>query len=533
MIKQKFQVKIADQPWELEEVCRLNHQTFSEEIEQHEKTSDGLLIDKFHSENQYFICLDGQEIAGMLAIRNTRPFSLDYKLDNLDSYLPPYNSLYEIRLLTVKPNYRNSIVLFNLFKSVSSHLIKEGCDIALISGFVGQQRLYRSIGCVPFGPLVGDTVKFQPMYLSPDYFLKARHRTLALRSQQKRINALPGPVEIKDVVSDAFKNKPYSHRSDEFIQNYQDICRTLCSLVNTQNVQIFTGSATLANEIMIAHFSALNLKGLMVSNGEFGDRITHQAQCQKLNYTEYKVPMGCELSIDKIKEILVNDADIKWLTMVHCETSLGVINDLEQIVNICNKRDIKVIVDCVSSIGIIPLDLNSVYMASASSGKALGSYAGLSMIFYNNLQEVPAYSIPVYLDIWHYINKNGVPFTLNSNALNALGAAVEVIDVESRFTDIKRRSDWLKKQLVQIGFNIIPDIKSLHPAIITIQLPETTCSATFGKLLEKQGVLINYNSEYLIKQNTVQICLFSDLSDEDTEYFFDLLNSTKNQIENN
>ena len=50
MRKLKVTTKIADQSWELEEICRLNHQTFSEEIPQHAKTENGLLIDKFHND---------------------------------------------------------------------------------------------------------------------------------------------------------------------------------------------------------------------------------------------------------------------------------------------------------------------------------------------------------------------------------------------------------------------------------------------------------------------------------------------------
>jgi aspartate aminotransferase-like enzyme len=119
---------------------------------------------------------------------------------------------------------------------------------------------------------------------------------------------------------------------------------------------------------------------------------------------------------------------------------------------------------------------------------------------------------------------------LNSNILNALGSAVEILDVGARYKAIQRRSDWLMAELTKIDFKVYPDVKSLHPAIITIQLPETISSATFGKLLEKQSVLVSYNSEYLVRKNTVQICLFSDISDEDMEYFFDILKTTKNKM---
>ena len=516
-------IKIADQPWELEKVCRLNHQTFSEEIPQHERTDSGMLVDKFHSENQYVICLVESEIVGMVALRNVRPFSLDFKLDHLDDYLPTHKSLCEIRLLTVLPEYRRSSVFYSLFRVAFSYFINQKYDLAIISGILSQQRLYRSVGFIPFGPVVGDEVKFQPMYGTPDFFFQSRHKTVQ-SNHQKGVNALPGPVDLKNIVAEEFRIKPESHRGLKFVQKYKKVCNSLCRFVKAANAQIFTGSATLANEIMLAHLAALSQKGLIVSNGEFGNRIIHQAQCQKISFTEYKVGLGKELSTTYIEQVLENDRDIKWIYMVHCETSSGVLNDLTGVINICNQKNIKVLADCVSTFGIVPLDLSKIYMASVSSGKAIGSLPGLAVIFFNDLMKIPENSVPVYLDLWYYIKKEGIPFTLNSNALYALGVAVDIIDVKSRYADIKEKGSWLRNQISELGYDLFPlGCDSLHPAIITIGLPGSVDSTLFGRLMEEQNILVNYNSEYLIRQNMIQICLFSDLSENDMNFIIKVI----------
>ena len=471
MNKSNINVKVADQPWELEEVSRLNHQTFSEEIQQHEKTSTGLLIDKFHEENQYVICQYGAEIVGMLALRDIRPFSLDFKLENIDDYLPPHTSLCEIRLLTVKPKYRRSRIFYYLIKEVFNQFTRKHYDFALISGILSQQKLYRSIGFVPFGPLVGDSVKFQPMYSSIDFFLKSRHHTIELTHQNKRINALSGPVDIKPVVAAEYDQVPESHRSEDFVQKYKSICAALCDSVNASNAQIFTGSGTLANEIILAHLYGLSKHGLIASNGEFGNRIIHQAHCQKLIFSEYKTDLGEEFNIHHVEHLMDEHPDIKWFFFVHCETSTGVLNDFSEIVNLCRQRNILVLVDCVSTFGIVPLDLSKVYMASASSGKAIGSFSGLSMVFFNDLQNIIEKAIPVYLNIWHYIKKNGIPFTLSSNALYALGTAVEIADIDSKYEKTIEKTSWLRKQISEQCSHLhLLNGKALHPAIITITL---------------------------------------------------------------
>jgi hypothetical protein len=131
------------------------------------------LVDKFDHENDYLICLDGEQLVGMLAVRDKRPFSLDQKLDNLDTYLPPGRSICEIRLLAIEENYRDGRVLYGLMKQLADYSQIHGHDLAVISGTVKQQKLDQHIGFVPFGPLVGSgEAIFQPMYLTLETALK-------------------------------------------------------------------------------------------------------------------------------------------------------------------------------------------------------------------------------------------------------------------------------------------------------------------------------------------------------------------------
>jgi hypothetical protein len=159
--------RIASEAWEFEQIHRLNYATFVEEIPQHHTDSSCLLVDKFHSQNTYMTCWRGPHLVGMIAARGERPFSLDGKLENLDSYLPPGRSCCELRLLAVDPSYRYGRVFRGLCRLVIEYCKRQGYDLALISGTTRQQKLYQHLGFVPFGPLVGTPdALFQPMYLT-------------------------------------------------------------------------------------------------------------------------------------------------------------------------------------------------------------------------------------------------------------------------------------------------------------------------------------------------------------------------------
>lgn len=166
-----LEFKLATEDWEFSQIHRLNYATFVEEIPQHSINTDQALIDKFHHENTYIICLDRSKLVGMIAVRGKRPFSLDSKLENLASYLPPGRRLCELRLLAVEKKYRNGWVFWGMGKLLAEHCLRAGYDLALISGTTRQQKLYRHLGFIPFGPLVGEPgTQFQPMYLSLEAF---------------------------------------------------------------------------------------------------------------------------------------------------------------------------------------------------------------------------------------------------------------------------------------------------------------------------------------------------------------------------
>lgn len=191
-----LQFKVATEEWEFEQIHRLNYATFVEEIPQHAVNPDQALIDKFHDENTYIICLDRGRLVGMIAVRGNRPFSLDSKLEHLESYLPPGRRLCEFRLLAVEKQYRNGWVFWGMGKLLAEHCLRAGYELALISGTTRQQRLYHHLGFRPFGPLVGEPgAQFQPMYLSLEAF---QRRARMFRRALGRDTVAP---ELQDMIA--------------------------------------------------------------------------------------------------------------------------------------------------------------------------------------------------------------------------------------------------------------------------------------------------------------------------------------------
>jgi aspartate aminotransferase-like enzyme/ribosomal protein S18 acetylase RimI-like enzyme len=513
--------KIADGQSEFEQIHRLNYQAFVVEIPQHPPNAEELLVDRFHSENTYVICKSGDLVLGMIAIRERRPFSLDQKLEDLESFLPEYHAVCELRLLAVSREHRNSRVFQGLLLKVCEYCEGRGYDLAVMSGTVKQLRLYRQLGFEPFGPLVGSgEALFQPMYLTLNAYqiLKSHSKTflhLAPPPDSKRghMAFLPGPAAISQPVRQAFGTPPISHRSKAFMEEFAQTKQSLCRLVGARHAEIFLGSGTLANDVVAGQLSLISGTGLVLSNGEFGNRLIDHAARLRLRFRTLKSDWGQAFHPDALRKALKDNRNLDWLWAVHCETSSGVLNDIELLSELCAPRGIRLCLDCISSIGNVPLDLSEIYLASGVSGKGLAGFPGLSFVFYNH-EIVPAqHALPRYLDLALYAACDGVPFTTSSNLIHALSSAVQRFEPE-RFQTITAVSSWLRSELVKSGFKLIGTSAANLPAVTTIELPESISSEWVGRKLNEAGYQLSYRSHYLREHNWIQICLMGEVEQE-------------------
>ena len=513
MTIRSLQFKVATEDWEFEQIHQLNYRTFVEEIPQHQPSGTPRLVDKFHSENTYLICLCDQRVVGMIAARGRRPFSLDQKLPNLDSFLPAGRRICEIRLLSVEKEFRNGQVFRGLTTLMWQYGLDHGYDLAVISGTTRQQKLYRHLGFIPFGPQVGaGDAQFQPMYLTLENFEKKAEDFLRepIRSRGPA-SFLPGPVAIHPQVRKAFERTPESHRSDFFIAEFQQIRQRLCQLVCARQVQILLGSGTLANDNVAAQLTLEKKPGLILSNGEFGERLIDHARRFGLTFDTLQFQWGESFNLTATEQFLSRSPSVGWLWCVHSETSTGMLNPLSALQALCARADVALCADCISSIGMVPVNLEGIYLASGASGKGLAGYPGLCMVFHNHA--IPSsVSLPRYLDLGWYAEHQGIAFTHSSNLVQALDAAVRQPDWPKKLSELAAICARLRPRLREMGFKLVAGDADATPGVLSIALPPDQSSLHLGQQLQKAGYLLSYNSDYLRQRNWIQICLMGEYS---------------------
>lgn len=504
--------KIARSEEEMEQIHKLNYRTFVEEIPQHPKSDTERRVDPFHAENTYLICLKNKQLIGMIAVRDKRPFSIDKKIGPVEEHLPfQAHLLCEIRLLAVDAKNRNGRVFLGLSQLLANYCIKQGYDAAVISGTTRQTKLYTQLGFTVFHDPVGtEDAQFHPMYITRDTFEKQVSSRIGISSSR----FIPGPITVAEDVTKALISPPISHRSKAFLALFNSVKEKLLRLTKAPNCQILLGSGTLANEVIAMQLRKLS-KGVIFINGEFGKRLQGHAVRAGLTFESYEIPWGTSFTLQEIKEV-IHKHNPEWIWLAHCETSTGVLNSLDDMQKACTEKNIKICLDAISSIGASPLNLSNIYLASGVSGKALGSYSGLSIVFHQHYIKKDE-TIPGYLDLGWYIECDGVPFTHSSNLISALHQALEAYEEDQPFERIGRQYLYTREFLESHRISVLSKLEHSCPTIMTIPFPTKIPSTFIGEDMEMNGYLLHYESAYLKHNNWVQISPINRTEEKETQ----------------
>jgi aspartate aminotransferase-like enzyme len=305
---------------------------------------------------------------------------------------------------------------------------------------------------------------------------------------------MPGPVEIAGPIRNAFHQPPISHRSEEFLRRFEGVRARLRSMTGAAHVALFQGSGTLANEVIAA---TLEGPGLVLVNGEFGARLANQARAWSLPVRTLEWPWGSPWDLDQIARAL---AGVRWVWGVHLETSTGLLNDIAALRHLAKALGIRLCLDCVSSLGGVAFDLDGIWLASGVSGKSMGSYTGIAMVFASEMP--PPKTVPSFLDLRAALQTQGTRFTFSSPLLAALEAALGCVRESPPLGSLVRR------KLREIDAPPMVAEPMAAPTVTTFMPP----TPRFFNRCRSAGYWIGGESGYLRRRGLVQIATMGAVS---------------------
>ena len=317
----------------------------------------------------------------------------------------------------------------------------------------------------------------------------------------------PGPLTTAYEVKEAML-KDWGSWDEDFRDLTKKLRKNLLSLLgprkNLYDCVPIQGSGTFAVESMLGTFIPKDGKLLVLANGAYGLRAAQTMDYLNRDYHlldkgDYLPPRGSEVA-----GILENDKAITHVLVIHCETSSGILNPLEEIGAAVKSAGRKLLIDSMSAFGAVPVDPEKIDFEAmvSSANKCIEGVPGFGFVFakLSELEAAKGNCHSLSLDVeaqWSAMEKSGQwRFTPPTHVVAAFLTALEIHEEEggvagreARYTNNR---DVMVSGMRDLGFETLLDERWLSPIIVTFFCPADRAFefTKFYDLMKSEGYII-------------------------------------------
>lgn len=318
----------------------------------------------------------------------------------------------------------------------------------------------------------------------------------------------PGPSDVHPRILAALGRTTIGHLDPQFIQMMDEIKTLLHYGFQTRNALTLPVSApgSAGMEACFVNLLEPGDKAIVCINGVFGNRMVENVtRCGAVAVT-VNDDWGKPVDPDKVEAALKANPDAKVLAFVHAETSTGARSDAKVLAALASQYDCLSIVDAVTSLGGIELNVDEWGLDAVYSGtqKCLSCTPGLSPVTFSEqaANTIRTRKTPVqswFLDMnlvmgyWGGGAKRAYHHTAPINALYGLHEALVLLQeegLEAAWQRHARMHTSLAAGLETLGIGFLVEPSFRLPQLNTVTIPEGVDEAAV-----RQRLLTEHNLE--------------------------------------
>ena len=366
---------------------------------------------------------------------------------------------------------------------------------------------------------------------------------------EKKMLFAPGPVMTTERVKMAALAPDICHRRPVFEKLYSDIRNNLLKLFHGEKDEyttvVVSGSGTSSNETVLSSVIEGNKKVLLISNGEFGDRLKNIISCYGigLNLLEYKWAEYPDLT--EIENELKIDKDVSLISMVHHETSTGMINPVHEVGELARHYNKMYHVDAISAIGgeDVNVKRDNIDFCTGVPNKAVGGQTGVSFICVKRASIRRIENIPrrnIYLNLQHHIREaekhNQTPNTPSVTMFFTLNEALKELfkeGLDNRIKRYKENAKIIRKGLKNMNLKfLLSNENYMSNTVTSVFLAKSIEATAFINKMYDNNYVFYPGKGPLLKENMFQIANMGNINSEDCIKMCDVLQNVLKSIFN-
>ena len=318
----------------------------------------------------------------------------------------------------------------------------------------------------------------------------------------------PGPSDVSPRVVEALSRPTIGHLDPAFIEMMDEIKELLQYAFQTRNALTMPISApgSAGMESCFVNLLEAGDKAIVCQNGVFGGRMQENVERCGANAIMVKDEWGKAIDLNKVEEALKAHPDAKVLAFVHAETSTGARSDVCGLAELARRYHCLTIVDTVTSLGGIPLQVDDWGLDAVYSGtqKCLSCTPGLAPITFSEraVEAIRKRSTRVqswFLDLnlimgyWGEGARRAYHHTAPINALYGLHEALLILREEGLKNAWVRHYHLhlaLRSGLEKLGLTFVVNAAERLPQLNTVRIPDGVNDAQV-----RSRLLTDYNLE--------------------------------------
>lgn len=300
----------------------------------------------------------------------------------------------------------------------------------------------------------------------------------------------PGPSHVSDRVLSAMARPTIGHLDPDFIGLMDEIGDLLRYAMRTENDLTFPVSApgSAGMETCLVNLLEPRDTAIVCINGVFGGRMKQIVERAGAKAVTVEDDWGKPVSPEKVEDAFKTNPGAKLIVFVHAETSTGAFSDAQRICKIAKDHDALTVVDAVTSLAGIELEVDRWNIDAIYSGsqKCLSCPPGLSPISFSKdavaclkARKTPVQSwfldLSLVADYWLGEGARAYHHTAPVNSMYALHESLLILreeGLEQSWARHRANSRVLQKGLAELGFEFLVDTECRLPQLISVKIPD-------------------------------------------------------------
>ena len=276
----------------------------------------------------------------------------------------------------------------------------------------------------------------------------------------------PGPTPVPQSVRNAMSDETLHHRTPEFEAIFERTRGLLFELFGMDEVIMLSSSGTGAMEAAVTNLCKDTL--LNINSGKFGERFGKIAVAHGLKNIEIKNEWDTPASVEEVVAAVKANPAIDAIAIQVSESAGGLRHSVEEIASAVKaiNKDIIIIADGITAVGVEPIDVTNIDCLLAGSQKALMlppglAIMGLSKLALEKIGNGKGYYFNLATEIKNQ-NKNTTAWTAATTLIIGLESVLQRIKdeggLEKLYSETARRAEANIKALEALGLHVYPKV---------------------------------------------------------------------------